>query len=126
MQSLRRLRIEMALLAALLPALCVADDGVVLRDDVPLDIYLHALEKVSPAALAGAQAYMAAFEQRCGRALGTLELRRAVAEGAGDPVLMQMIRAAYEHDAAATQRLSAGIRCPASSLAGRQPVSGNR
>lgn len=81
------------------------------RDDLPLDDYLAALGQLSPAAREGAEAFLQAHRARCGRALSTLELRRAVAEGSGDAVLMAMIRAAHERDAAATQRLAAAVVC---------------
>jgi hypothetical protein len=55
---------------------------------------------------------MAAFRSRCGRALRTIELRRAFAQGNGDPVLMNMVRASHERDTAALQRLGASIACP--------------
>lgn len=55
---------------------------------------------------------MAAFRKRCGRALQTVELRRAFAEGSGDPTLMAMVRATHQKDTAAVQRLVATIACP--------------
>ena len=82
-----------------------------LADDVALDTYLDTLAQIAPAAREGADAYLEAFKRRCGRALGTVELRRAIAEGSGDPVLMAMMRAASQHDAATLQRLSASISC---------------
>ena len=82
-----------------------------LRDDVPLDAYLDALAQISPAARDGAAAYLDAFRLRCGRPLKTIELRRAIAEGDGDPVLMAMVRAASQRDTAALQRLSGTISC---------------
>lgn len=81
------------------------------REDLPLEDYLATLGRLSPAAREGAEAFLQAHRVRCGRALSTLELRRAVADGSGDAVLMGMIRAAYERDTAATQRLSAAIVC---------------
>ena len=62
-------------------------------DDVPMDDYLGLLAQISPAAREGAQAYLQAFQRRCGRALTPQELRRAVSDGDGEPVLMGMIRA---------------------------------
>ena len=56
-----------------------------LQDDVPIDTYLALLAQVAPPARDGAEAYMAAFRSRCGRALRTIELRRAFAQGNGDP-----------------------------------------
>lgn len=83
-----------------------------IQDDVPIDTYLALLSQVAPPARDGAEAYMAAFRNRCGRALRTTELRRAFAQGDGDPVLMGMIRASHERDTAALQRLGASIACP--------------
>lgn len=82
-----------------------------LADDVALDTYLDALAQISPAAREGAGAYLEAFKRRCGRALGTIELRRAIAEGNGDPVLMAMMRAAAQRDTALLQRLSGTLTC---------------
>lgn len=82
-----------------------------LKDDVPLEIYLDALAQISPAAREGASAYLDAYRRRCGRSLRTVELRQAVAEGAGDPVLMAMMRAAALRDTATMQRLHDSIYC---------------
>lgn len=89
-------------------------DQMVLRDDVPLDAYLSALAQVSPAARDGAEAYMTAFAARCGRPMKVIELRRAIAEGSGNPTLMAMIRASHQRDNAALQQLSGSIACPRS------------
>ncbi len=83
-----------------------------IQDDVPIDTYLALLSQVAPPARDGAEAYMTAFRNRCGRALRTIELRRAFAQGSGDPVLMNMVRASHERDTAAVQRLGASIACP--------------
>jgi hypothetical protein len=90
------------------------DDDMPIRDDVPIETYLSLLAQVAQPARDGAEAYMTAFRSRCGRPLKTVELRRAFAEGNGDPTLMHMIRAAQQKDTAALQRLSAGIACPRS------------
>ena len=82
------------------------------QDAVPIDTYLALLSQVAPPARDGAEAYMTAFRSRCGRAMRTVELRRAFAQGNGDPVLMSMIRATHERDTAAVQRLGASISCP--------------
>ncbi|MGJ9418687.1 hypothetical protein ACHAC9_13110 [Massilia sp. CMS3.1] len=82
-----------------------------LADDIALDAYLDALAQISPAAREGADAYLEAFKRRCGRALGAIELRRAIAEGSGDPVLMAMMRAAAQRDTAMLQRLSGTVAC---------------
>ncbi len=82
-----------------------------LQDDIPLDSYMAALGQISPAARDGADAYRQAFMRRCGRALKTIELRLAIANGSGDPVLMAMMRAASQRDTTALQRLSDTISC---------------
>lgn len=81
------------------------------REDIRLDDYLSVLEQIAPAARQGAQAYLDAFLRRCGRALSVIELRRAIAEQDGDPLLMQMIRASYLQDTAALSRLSGQVSC---------------
>ncbi|MBX3602418.1 MAG: hypothetical protein KF863_17525 [Rubrivivax sp.] len=101
--------------AALLTSLALAQSAdLQIRDDVPIDAYLALLAQVAPPAREGAEAYMAAFRARCGRALRTVELRRAFAEGNGDPTLMAMIRATHQKDTADLQRLGASISCPGS------------
>ena len=68
-------------------------------DDVPLADYLGLL-------------HLAAFQQRCGRALSTTELRRAMTQGEGDPVLMGLIRASHLKDPAARDQWVQQLRCP--------------
>lgn len=81
------------------------------RDEIPMDVYLESLSQISPVAREGADRYLQAFQRRCGRALTTRELRRAVAEGNGDPVLMGMIRASYQKDSGALRSLETSISC---------------
>ena len=83
----------------------------VTRDDVPMDEYLLVLERIAPAAREAAQAYLQAVQSKCGRPMRTLELRRRVAEGGGEPVLMAMIRAAHDQDTDALRSLSARVPC---------------
>lgn len=80
-------------------------------DDMPTADYLALLEQISPAALAGARAYLQAVQHRCGRSLPTAELRRAMSEGDGDPVLMAMIRASHLRDTTALGRLGGLVTC---------------
>lgn len=82
-----------------------------LKDDIPLDAYLDTLGRIAPAAREGADTYLNAFRRRCGRPLTVIELRRAIADGAGEPVLMAMMRAASLRDTAALQRLSNAVSC---------------
>ena len=74
--------------------------------------YLGLLRQIAPAAEAGAKDYLASFEQRCGRPLTSIELRRAMSQGDGDPVLMGLIRASHLRDATAREQLAGQIRCP--------------
>ena len=85
-----------------------ADSGA---DDLPTADYLALLEQISPAAQAGARAYLQAVQHRCRRSLPTAELRRAMSEGDGDPVLMAMIRASHLRDTAALGRLGDRVTC---------------
>lgn len=80
-------------------------------DEMPMADYLGLLAQIAPAAHEGAAAFVRAFQQRCGRPLLALELRRAVSEGDGDPVLMAMIRASQLQDAPSLQRLGQRIDC---------------
>ena len=80
-------------------------------DDMPMPDYLGLLGQISPAAQRGAQAYLLAFERRCGRPLRTAQLRQAMANGDGDPVLMAMIRASHLRDTSALGPLGQRIHC---------------
>lgn len=80
-------------------------------DGVAIQEYLALLGAIEPAARAGAEAYMAAYQQKCGRPLSTVQLRRAVSEGDGDPILMRMVRAKYYQDEAELSRLAAQVPC---------------
>lgn len=79
--------------------------------EMPMADYLGLLEQIAPAAREGAQAYAQAFEQRCRRALTTAVLRRAMSDGGGDPVLMEMIRASQLRDAKALSALAQRVDC---------------
>lgn len=83
----------------------------VASDDVPLDEYLRALHGIMPAARDGAEAYMSAFRIKCGRAMRTVELRAAVSEGSGDPILMAMIRASHYKDSEILRSLATAVSC---------------
>lgn len=80
-------------------------------DDMPMADYLGLLARIAPAAEEGARAYLLAFQQRCGQPLSTADLRRAMADGDGDPVLMAMIRASHLRDTAALARLGPRVTC---------------
>ena len=79
--------------------------------NVPLVDYLALLRQIAPAAEAGARDYLAAFARRCGRPLTPAELRRAMADGDGDPALMALIRANHLGDTTGLEQLAGQIRC---------------
>lgn len=84
-------------------------------DDISVEDYLGLLAQISPAARDGAQAYLQAFQQRCGRTLTTMALRAAISQGDGDPILMGMVRVSHpsqqaQRDATLKQ-LTQRIRC---------------
>ncbi|WP_406625165.1 hypothetical protein [Acidovorax sp. SDU_ACID1] len=81
-------------------------------DDMPLADYLGLLLQIAPAAEDGARTYVAAVQLRCRHAMSTAELRRAMAEGEGNPTLMGLIRAAHLKDTATRDRLVAQLPCP--------------
>lgn len=81
------------------------------ESDMPLSDYLGLLAQIAPAAQEGAQTYLRAFQQRCGRTLTTAELRRSLSQGDGDPVLMGLIRASHLHDTAARDHWVQQLRC---------------
>ena len=78
---------------------------------MPMADYLGLLGQIAPAAEEGARAYLLAFQQRCGQPLSTADLRRAMADGDGDPVLMAMIRASHLRDTVALTRLGPSVAC---------------
>jgi len=84
---------------------------VPIGEDMPLGDYLGLLTQIAPAAHQGARAYLQAFQQRCGRPLMTTELRRAMADGDGDPVLMAMLRASHLRDTTALAQLGQRVVC---------------
>ena len=80
-------------------------------DEVPLADYLGLLGQIAPAAEAGARDYLSAYQSRCGRAIGSAELRKAMTQGDGDPVLTGLIRANHLQDSKARTELSQQVRC---------------
>ena len=80
-------------------------------DDIPMADYLGLLAHIAPAAEEGARAYLQAYQQRCGRQLATADLRRAMSDGDGDPMLMAMIRASHLRDSATQAQLGQRIAC---------------
>lgn len=80
-------------------------------DAMPMADYLGLLEQIAPAARRGAEIYVHAYRERCGRHLTTGELRHAMANGRGNPALMAMIRAAQMRDDQALTVLATGLRC---------------
>ena len=94
------------------PLVGAPTQGTQPSDNVPLADYLALLQQIAPAAEAGARDYLAAFARRCGRPLTPAELRRAMADGDGDPALMALIRANHLGDTAGREQLAGQIRCP--------------
>ena len=80
-------------------------------DDMPMADYLGLLAQIAPAAEDGAKAYLLAFQRRCGRQMSTPDLRRAMSDGDGDPVLMAMIRASHLRDKGALAQLGSRVAC---------------
>ena len=80
-------------------------------DDMPMADYLGLLAQIAPAAEEGARAYLQAYQQRCGRQMATADLRRAMSDGDGDPMLMAMIRASHLRDSATPAKLGQRIAC---------------
>lgn len=80
-------------------------------DAMPLADYLGLLEQIAPAARQGAQAYLAAYRQRCGQLLSTDELRGAMSVDGGEPTLMAMIRASQLQDAKSLAALARNVSC---------------
>ena len=79
--------------------------------DIPMADYLGLLAQVAPAAREGAEVYLHAVQRQCQRSLTATQLRRAMSEGNGDPVLMAMIRASHLHDAQSIANLSLRLDC---------------
>jgi hypothetical protein len=94
-----------------LPALAQTVSEPAVTGDVPMADYLALLQQISPAAHQGAQAYLQAHERRCRRSLSSRELRQAMAEGDGDPLLMAMIRASHLQDGPGLTRLGEQVSC---------------
>jgi hypothetical protein len=97
--------------AVALPALAQTPSETAVTGDVPMADYLALLQQIAPAAHQGAQAYLQAHERRCRRSLSSRELRQAMAEGDGDPLLMAMIRASHLQDGPGLTRLGEQISC---------------
>jgi hypothetical protein len=97
--------------ATALPALAQKSPEPAVMGDVPMADYLALLQQISPAAHQGAQAYLQAHERRCRRSLSNRELRQAMAEGDGDPLLMAMIRASHLQDGPGLTRLGEQVSC---------------
>lgn len=96
---------------ALLASAVLAQPASAPASDIPMADYLGLLAQIAPAARDGAETYLQAFERRCGRVMNAAQLRRAMADGNGDPVLMGMIRASQLRDAKAIGELSERIDC---------------
>ena len=93
------------------PAAESAASAPSVADDIPMADYLGLLAQIAPAAEEGARAYLQAYQQRCGRQLATADLRRAMSDGDGDPMLMSMIRASHLRDSATLAQLGQRFTC---------------
>lgn len=94
-----------------LPAAPAASAPSAATEDMLVADYLGLLRQIAPYAEEGARTYLAIMRLRCGRTLTSAELRRAFAEGDGNPTLMGLIRAAYLKDIAARDQLLAQFSC---------------
>ena len=103
--------VAIAAFAMALPAPAQTPSEPVVTGDVPMADYLALLQQISPAAHQGAQAYLQAHKRRCRRSLSSRELRQAMAEGDGDPLLMAMIRASHLQDGPGLTRLGEQVSC---------------
>lgn len=83
----------------------------VFRDDVSMADYLATLNRISPQVREAADLYSEGYKAKCGRPISTVRLRRAFAEGNGDPILMGMFRAVYFKDESAKQSLQTAVEC---------------
>ena len=81
--------------------------------EIALADTLALLKQIAPAAGEGARNWLAAVRLRCARDITPDELRRAISQGDGDPVLMGFIRAAAQQDTTARHALVARIECGA-------------
>jgi len=88
-----------------------AHGAVNVEADMPMPDFLALLQQIAPAASEGAKVYLAGHRLRCGRALSTAELRRALAQEGGDPVLMGLIRNSQQQDPVARHQLVRQIHC---------------
>lgn len=79
--------------------------------DMPMDDYLALLAQIAPAARDGAETYLLAARRRCRTNLTSAQLRRAMSDGNGEPILMGMIRASQLRDAKAIVELEARLDC---------------
>lgn len=104
-------RVALTAFAVALPALAQTSSEPAVTGDVPMADYLALLQQISPAAHQGAQAYLQAHERRCRRSLSSRELRQAMAEGDGDPLLMAMIRASHLQDGPGLAQLGEQVSC---------------
>ena len=84
--------------------------------DMPMADFLGLLQQIAPAAAEGAKVYLGAYRLQCGRTLTTAELRQAISNEGGDPVLMGLIRAAQAQNIEQRAQLVRQIRCTAGGM----------
>jgi hypothetical protein len=100
-----------ALFAAQMAAAAQGQTSTPAAADVPMADYLGLLAQIAPAAREGAEAYLQAVQHQCRLNLSSTQLRRAMSEGEGDPVLMGMIRASQLRDAKAIAEWAQRLDC---------------
>lgn len=100
-----------ALLSAHLVVAAQGQPSTPAAADVPMADYLALLAQIAPAAREGAEAYLQAVQRRCRIDLSSAQLRRAMSEGEGNPVLMGMIRASQLRDAKAIAEWAQRLDC---------------
>jgi hypothetical protein len=109
--------LQAAIAAAAAPAALAqtspAHGPITAEADMPMADFLALLQQIAPAAAQGTRIYLGAYQLMCGRTLSTLELRHAIAQEGGDPILMGLIEAAQRQDNAARDRFVRTIQCAA-------------
>lgn len=109
-------KIRASIVAALATHLVAAAQGQTSSSaptavNIPMADYLGLLAQIAPAAREGAEAYLQAVQRQCRINLSSAQLRRAMSDGEGDPVLMGMIRASQLRDAKAIVELVQRLDC---------------
>lgn len=105
------MQIKNVLACFLILVILVAENAHSETGNISLEEYLTTLGQINQAARVGAEVYLRVYQNRCGHPMGVGELRRAITDGNGDPVLMGIIHAAYHKDASTLRAMSTQISC---------------